>query len=140
MSKLTFLLVMLVGLLSTNALAGDHHGHDHEPSVEPAPHGGMMRDSLPYKSEIVLNNDHVKIYVYNKDLTAVSHDKLAPMVTGELAFPKETTKRKVDFKLAADAYEATIPGISKVHRYDLHVTLMIEKKPIIADFGVDNIH
>lgn len=117
-----------------------HEEHNHEAAVEVAPHGGVLRDARPYKSELVIQGELVKIYVYDKDVKPVAKEKLKSIIKGQLAFPKDKKKRDVVFKLSGDFYEARIPGIDKVHRYDLHVTLEIEGQPILADFGVDNIH
>ena len=51
--------IFSVFLLTAHAYAGGGHDHNHEPSVEPAPHGGMLRDALPYKVELVINNEHL---------------------------------------------------------------------------------
>lgn len=120
------------------SLAGD--GHNHESAVEPAPRGGILRDAPPYKSELVLDKDTARIFVYDKTLKLVPKDKLSSTVNGQLAFPKDKKKREVVFELKGDNYEAKLPGIDKVHRYDLHVTLQVEGKSIMADFGIDNIH
>jgi len=115
-------------------------GHNHEAAIEPAPHGGILRDSPPYKVELVLNNDNAKIYVYDKNLNPVPNSELGSTAVGALAFPKERKKREVIFKLSESAYEGEMPGISAVHRYDLHVDITIDGKKVIGDFGVDNIH
>ncbi len=133
----------IIALLSVFLIpfaAFSHDEHDHEPAPEPAPKGGILRNALPYKSELVLKNHLAKIYVYDKDVKPVELKKLKETIKGQLAFPKDKKKREVVFKLVGDAYEAKIPGIEKVHRYDLHVTLEVEGKPVLADFGVDNIH
>lgn len=137
-----FLTVYVISPRLVYAGGGHDHGHEHnhEAAVEPAPHGGVLRDSPPYKTELVLNNDQAKIYIYDKDLKIIPKDKLAPTAVGQLGFPKDRTKREVVFKLAEDHYEANIPGIGAVHRYDLHVTLTVSGKSILGDFGVDNIH
>lgn len=134
-------LVIATTLLTVSGASYAHdHDHDHEAAVEAAPHGGVLRNAPPYKSELVLNKDQAKIYVYDKDVKPVVQSKLKESITGQIAFPKDKKKREVIFKLVGDAYEAKIIGIDKVHRYDLHVTLNIEGKSILADFGVDNIH
>ncbi|MGE0616916.1 MAG: hypothetical protein AB7P04_14890 [Bacteriovoracia bacterium] len=118
--------------------AGEGHGHNHEAAVEPAPHGGILRDAPPYKSELLLKGEVAKIYVYDKGL------KLAPLKTetleAKIRFPKEKKDRTVIFKREADYFVAPLPGISKVHRYDLHVTLKEGPTSTLIDFGVDNIH
>lgn len=143
MKTILLLGVIVAAHLSTKlAYAGEghNHGHNHEAAVEAAPHGGILRDSPPYKCELVLNNDQAKVYIYDKDLTPVTSARLASSATAELGFPKERTKRKIKFTLKGDVYEATLTGISEVHRYDLHLSLVVDKNPIIGDFGVDNIH
>lgn len=134
---------MRIKLLCLMLLAGVVYageGHNHEAAIEPAPHGGILRDSSPYKVELVLNNDNAKVYVYDKNLNPIPNDKLAKTAVGALAFPKERNKREVIFKLSESAYEGEMPGISAVHRYDLHIDLTIDGKKIVGDFGVDNIH
>ena len=133
-----FLLAILIGQLAIVGFA--HDDHDHEAAVEAAPHGGILRNAPPYKSELVLNKDLAKIFVYDKDVKPVAKEKLKNTIKGTLAFPKDKQKREVVFKLTGDAYEAKLSGIDKVHRYDLHVTLEVDGKAILADFGVDNIH
>lgn len=134
-------MILALSLFSSLAQAGDDHNH--EASIEVAPRGGILRDALPYKAELLLSKDEVKIYIYEKtgkDLKLVSLDKLKKEIKARLAFPKDKKKREVIFVLKENAYMAKIPGIEKVHRYDLHVTLEVEGKPILADFGVDNIN
>jgi hypothetical protein len=113
-------------------------GHNHEAAVEPAPHGGILRDSPPYKTELVIEGESAKVYVYDKGL------KLAPLAAtelkGALKFPKERKDKPVTFRKAGDFFEARIPGIGKVHRFDLHVTLTEAGKKTVMDFGIDNIH
>lgn len=117
-----------------------HDEHNHEAAVEAAPHGGILRNAPPYKSELVLHKDAAKIYVYDKDVKPVPKALLKESIRGQIAFPKDKKKREVVFKHTGEAYEAQIAGIDKVHRYDLHVTLEINGQPVLADFGVDNIH
>lgn len=133
-------LSLTLALLSPAAQAGDGHGHNHEAAVEAAPHGGVLRDAAPFKAELVLNGDQAKLYVYDKDLKPAALDK--PSQTGHLKFPRQTKDKVVTFKKAAtgDYYEAKLDGISKVHRYDLHIDLELGDKKVLADFGVDNIH
>src|SRR5688572_921411 len=99
-----------------SVMAGDDHNH--EPAVEAAPHGGVLRNADPYKAEIVINGDNVKVYVYDKALKpqALKTNELK----GRVQFPKEE-KKPVVFAKKGDFFEATIKGISKVHRYDLHL-------------------
>lgn len=128
--------VILMSFVSILALAGD--GHNHESSVEPAPHGGILRDAAPYKTELVLKGDLAKIYVYQKDLkpAKVSSQELR----GEVRFPKQKKSKAVIFKATGESFDATIEGISKVHRYDLHIKMIEGGTETLFDFGVDNIH
>ena len=57
-----------------------------------------------------------------------------------VATEKEKKGKEIIFKKNGEIYEATLTGISKVHRYDLHVNIEIGTSKILADFGVDNIH
>lgn len=118
------------------AMAGDDHNH--EASVEAAPNGGTLRDALPYKVELVLKGDKATVYLYDSKLKQVKLDQ--ETATGRLGFPKDKKKKEVIFKKVGDVYEATLTGISKVHRYDLHIDIQAQGKKIMADFGVDNIH
>lgn len=122
-------------LISANAFA--HEGHVHEPSVEAPPHGGLLRDAAPFKSEIVLSGDSAKVYVYDNQLKPVKLDK--ETLKGEMQFPRDKKLKPVTFKRKGDYYEATLPGISKVHRFDLHVNLEAGGKRALADFGIDNV-
>ena len=122
------------------AFAGEGHDHNHEAAVEPAPRGGMLRDAPPYKVELLLEKDLVRVFIYDAELKPVAREKLAASALGQLRFPKEKSHRELPFTLGADSYEATAPGISAVHRYDLHVTFDVAGRKIIGDFGVDNIH
>jgi hypothetical protein len=70
-----------------------HEGHVHEPAVEAPPHGGLLRDAPPFKSELVLSGDKAKIYVYDKKLKSVKLDK--DTLTGELILPKNKDKKVV---------------------------------------------
>ena len=117
-----------------------HEDHNHEASVEAAPHGGVLRDATPYKSELVLNKDMAKIYIYEKDLKPVTKDRMKPTIQGELSFPKDKKPKEVTLNYKGDAYEGTLKGVSKVHRYDFHVTVTVDGKPVNVDFGVDNIN
>lgn len=136
-------LVLLATLALTTVFAAQsfaHDDHNHEAAVEAAPHGGLLRDAPPYKAELVLNKEDARVFVFDKDMKPVLKEKLSQKIQGTLAFPKDKKRRIIDFELKGDAYEAKITGIDKVHRYDLHVTLVIDKKSILADFGIDNIH
>jgi hypothetical protein len=115
-------------------MAGD--GHNHEAAVEAAPHGGTLRNAGEYKAEIVINGDTLKLYVYDKQLKPLKVEKAE--LTGDVQFPKEKSK-PITFKKAGDAFEATVKGISKVHRYDMHVNVEVSGKKAVADFGIDNI-
>jgi len=133
----------LLILALTAALAAPlwaHEEHNHEAAVEAAPHGGILRNAGLFKAELVLNKDNAKIYLYDKDMKAVDAKRLTPSAKGRLAFPKDKTKREVKFELKDGTYQAQLPGIGKVHRYDLHVDLSIDGKPVLGDFGIDNIH
>ncbi|MDZ4677165.1 MAG: hypothetical protein SGI74_06600 [Oligoflexia bacterium] len=130
------LIFTIACLISLNAHS--HEGHVHEPAVEAPPHGGLLRDALPFKSEVVLNGDIAKVYVYDKKLKPLKLDK--PTLKGELQFPKDKNPKPVTFKLEGDHYEAKLPGISKVYRFDLHVYLDVGGKKALADFGIDNIN
>lgn len=123
-------------LAATSGFAGD--GHNHEAAVEAAPHGGVLRDAPPFKVELVLNGDNAKIHVYDKALKPVKLDK--DTAKGHLRFPKEKNAKEVVFKRAGDVYEAKLAGVSKTHRYDLHVDVEVGTTKVVADFGVDNIH
>lgn len=128
-------LILISALMLAATLSFAHDGHNHEAAVEAAPHGGILRDAPPYKSEVVLNGDNVKLYVYDKALKPMEI-KLQEL-SGDVQFPRQKTK-PVTFKKSGEVFVATIPGIGKVHRYDMHVFLD-EKKTIKADFGIDNI-
>ena len=134
-------IIFLSLALTFTAHAADEHGHNHVAAVEPAPHGGVLRDAPPYKAELVLNKDEAKIYLYSK-----VGDKLEPAkldtqaLEGRIRFPKDKKEKVVTFTKKGDGFQAKIAGISKVHRYDLHVTLTEKDKKTVIDFGVDNIH
>lgn len=115
-------------------LAGDNHNH--EASVEPAPHGGTLRDVGDFKAEAVLKGDLVTIHIYDNKLKPLKLDK--ETLTGEIQFPKQDRK-KVTFKKTGETYQLSIDGISKIHRYDLHLDLEIKGKKARVDFGIDNI-
>lgn len=128
-----------VALALPSARAGDDHNH--EASVEPAPRGGVLRDAPPYKSELVLNGDEARIYVYSKVGEKLEPAQLgSTSMEGRLRFPRDKKERSVTFKRAGDAFVARIAGIDKKHRYDLHITLLEAGKRVVLDFGVDNIH
>lgn len=133
------LMTVLVSILATSAYAGDDHNH--EAAVEPAPHGGMLRDAPPYKAELVLDKDQAKVYIYEK-----KGEKLVPAqlpiteLKGDVRLPKEKKSRPITFKKNGDVFEGSIAGISKVHRFDLHMHFEEKGKKVVLDFGVDNIH
>lgn len=124
----------LVLSVPTLTMAGD--SHNHEAAVEAAPHGGSLRASGEYKAEIVINDDKLKLYIYDKKLKPKQLEKT--VLTGGVQFPKEKVK-PISFKKNGDFYESTIKGISKVHRYDLHVNIEADGKKTLIDFGLDNI-
>lgn len=134
--KALLVLLAVMSLGAQPAFGGDDHNH--EAAVEAAPHGGVLRDAAPYKVELVLKGDKATLYVYDAKLKPVKLDKETAL--GKLRFPKEKNQKEVVFKRAGDVYEATLAGISKVHRYDLHIDVEAQGKKVVADFGVDNIH
>lgn len=138
MKKLLSTLAIVSALTTgTNAYAGkEGHTHNHSNSVEPPPHGGTLRDALPYKAEAVISGDIVKVYIYDAKLKPLKPEK--PTMDGEIEMPKKKAK-EVKFKSKGDYYEATIAGIGKVHRYDLVVEFTMKGKKVLVDFGVDNI-
>ena len=113
-------------------------GHNHEPAVEPAPHGGILRDAAPYKAELVLNGDSAKIFIYDKNLKTASLK--SESMDAFIRLPKQKKETKILFKKEADFFKATLPGVSKTHRFDLHVYLTEAGKKTVLDFGIDNIH
>lgn len=140
---------LLSALLSVNLIGSD--GHNHEAAVEAAPQGGVLRDAPPFKSEVKIDGERVKLYIYDQKLKALKYDK--ETLNGDVQFPRQQTK-PVTFKKVAETkpitikdvgtiterYEAKIPGINKIHRYDMHVTLDVGGKTAKADFGIDNIN
>ncbi|HYX37749.1 MAG TPA: hypothetical protein VE954_32000 [Oligoflexus sp.] len=123
-------------LLGAAAPLMAHDGHNHEAATETAPHGGTLRNAGDYKAEIVINGDNLKLYIFDKQLKPMKLEKAE--LTGDVQFPKEKSK-PVTFKKAGEFYSATVKGISKVHRYDMHVNLEVAGKKVVADFGIDNI-
>lgn len=113
-----------------------HEGHVHEAALEAAPRGGTLRDAKPFKAELIMKGDVVQVYVYDKELTQLALDQ--EEAKAEVQFPRKKAK-PVTFKKKGEFYEAMIKGISKVHRYDLHLNLDIGGVKTIADFGIDNI-
>ncbi len=132
--KTIVFLFLLLAIAAPPSFA--HEGHVHEAALEAAPHGGILRDAPPYKTEAVLNGDTVRVYIYDKTLAPVLPQK--PQAKAEVTFPRQKSK-PVIFLKKDGFYEATIKGISKVHRYDLHIILEINKDKVVADFGIDNI-
>jgi hypothetical protein len=131
------ILVSLFALaLGSPAIADE--GHNHEAAVEPAPHGGILRDAPPYKAELVLEGAIAKVFVYGKDLKPATLE--TKELTGKLRFPKEKKDKVVKFERKGEFFEAKIVGIDKVHRFDLHVTLQEGAQKVVIDFGIDNIH
>ena len=67
--------VLLIAVLfsATPSLMA-HDAHNHEAAVESAPHGGTLRNAGDFKSEIVINGDVVKLYIYDKQLKPVKAD------------------------------------------------------------------
>ncbi len=133
MKILMFLVLTALGSVSGFA----HDGHVHEPAVEAPPHGGLLRDAEPFKSEVVLIGDTAKVYIYDKQLKPVKPDQ--DILKGDLQFPRDKKMKPVTFKRTGDHYEATLPGLGKVHRFDLHVNLEAGGKKGLADFGIDNV-
>ncbi len=132
--KIFWLSLSLMFCLSSAALA--HDGHSHEASAQIAPHGGNLRDAGEIKGELVIKGDSVKLYVYDKHLKPI---KLSAVeLSGDVQSPKEKSK-PITLKKNGDIYEATIKGISKVHRYDLHINIEHEGKKTLVDFGLDNV-
>jgi hypothetical protein len=130
------LIVAIIAGLALTPQIKAHEGHVHEAALEAAPHGGILRDAKPFKVEAVLNGDTVRLYVYDAGLKPVKLDKFE--AKAEVQFPRQKPRRVI-FTRKEGYYETTVPGISKVHRYDLHVTLDINGKKVVADFGIDNI-
>lgn len=127
--------IMILSLISLSGFA--HEGHVHEAAIEAPPHGGLLRDADPFKSEVVLNGDLVKLYIYDKNLKPVKLDK--DVLKGEFLFPRDKKPKPVEFKRKGEFYEAALNGIKKVHRFDLHVYLEAGGKKALADFGIDNV-
>lgn len=132
------LLLLVLSLVTAAPALYAHGDHKHEEAVEAPPHGGILRDATPFKSEIVVEGENVTLYLYDKDLKPVALD--APAFKGDVQFPRQKKAKPVTFKREGDVYKARIPGIGKVHRYDLHVTVEAGGKKALADFGIDNIH
>ena len=137
MKPFTYTLLFLILFVGIQQISFGHSGHNHEPAVEPAPHGGMLRNAPPFKSEVVLNKDTVKLYIYDENLKPVKLDK--KQLKGDVQFPRKE-KKPITFELKKDHYHTTIPGITKTHRFDMHVQLEAGDKKALADFGIDNLH
>ncbi|MBC7533691.1 MAG: hypothetical protein H7318_19160 [Oligoflexus sp.] len=132
--KTAILMTTLVLSFTTPVLASDDHNH--EAAVEAAPHGGTLRNAGDHKAEIVIEGDKLKLYVYDKALKPIKMEKAE--LKGNVQFPKEKSK-PIIFKKSGEFYEALVKGISKTHRYDMHVNLEIGSKKTLVDFGIDNI-
>lgn len=140
------LMAALLSFLYIDNMAKADDGHNHEAAVEAAPRGGMLRDVLPhFKSELVIEKELVKLFIYDTKLVLLTPDK--ETLKGRVQFPREKKPRAVVFKIVKPSkptdptyYETKIAKIDKVHRFDLHVTLELGDKKGMADFGVDNIH
>ena len=148
-------LVLLVVLVLSSPLIADE-GHNHEAAVEAAPQGGTLRDAPPFKAEITIEGETVKLTVYDQKLKVVKYD--AESLTGDIRYPRgfEPKEQKLVFKkvkldkpitikdvgVITERYEGTVKGISKpgLHRYDLHINLAVGGKKAMADFGIDNIN
>jgi len=133
MKKMVFAAALAIGF---SAHGFGHEGHSHEASAVAAPHGGSLRDAGELKGEVVITGDTIKLYVYDKHLKPLVLDKKE--LTGEVQFPKEK-KKPITLKKNGDVYEATVKGISKTHRYDLHINVDNAGKTTLVDFGLDNI-
>ncbi len=133
---LNILVAAFVLMAGANLYAKRGHTHNHSNSVEPAPHGGTLRDALPYKAEAVISGDIVKVYIYDAKLKPLKPQK--PTMDAEIELPKKKAK-EITFKSKGSYYEAKIPGINKAHRYDLVVEFSMNGKLVLVDFGVDNI-
>lgn len=137
LSSGALIIAMAAAATASAPLAHSHEGHVHEAAVETAPHGGMLRNADPFKSELLVKGDSVKLFIYDKQLKPVKPTE--PTLKGDLQFPREKKFTSVTFTRKGDHYVATVPGISKKHRFDLHVHLVANGKKALADFGVDNI-
>ena len=126
----------LIFALSPIAVASE--GHNHEAAVEAAPHGGTLRDAAPYKAELVLNGDDAKIYIYDKSLKPA--ELKSQSMEAKVRLPQQKKDTKVTFKREGDSFNAKLAGVSKAHRFDLHVYLTEGEKKTVLDFGIDNIH
>lgn len=131
-----FLLVFyMCAVLLLVAVSGAHT------IVEPvAPHGGLLKRAPPYRAEIVVFKDFVKIYLYDKNLKALDPKVIKSTANADLRVPNVSPDQRVTFKFVNDALEARIPGVSDFHRIDLHVDLNIQGKDLMGDFAVDNLH
>lgn len=134
--KLVLMLASLAIPLSLSSPGLAHDGHSHEASAVAAPHGGSLRDAGELKGEVVITGDTIKLYIYDKHLKPITIDKNE--LTGEVQFPKEK-KKPIVLKKNGEVFEVTIKGISKLHRYDLHINVENAGKKTLVDFGLDNI-
>src|SRR3989338_6407701 len=141
------LLLSLMGLTCFANLSMASDGHNHEAAVEAATLGGTLRDSPPFKSEIIIKDDTVKLYVYDQKLKVLKLDK--DTLKGDVQFPRADKPTPIVFKKVkeekpkeiknvgtiTERYETKVAGIDKTHRYDMHVELEVGGKKAKADFG-----
>ncbi len=133
--RLVLSLVAWVSIPSFST-AWAHDGHIHEPAIEAPPHGGLLRDAGPFKSEVVMQGDLAKLYVYDQKLQPISQGPA--QLKADFQLPKERKGKPITFVRKETHYEATLPGVSRAHRFDMHVYLEFNGKKGTADFGVDN--
>jgi hypothetical protein len=140
--KYLFTVIAAMGLSFASSVyaSGGHHDHNHEAAVETAPNGGTLRNAGSYKGELVLEGNLVKIFIYGEDVKPIAKSLMKDSIKGGVEFPTDKKMRPVEFKWKDDHYQASIAGINKVHRYDMHVKAIVNNKEITIDFGVDNIH
>ena len=147
-----FLILSLITLTGFVQFSLGDDSHNHEAAVEAAPLGGTLRDAPPFKSEILIKNDVVKLYIYDQKLKVLKLDK--ETLRGDVQFPRVDKPTPIIFKKVkeetpkviknvgtiTERYETKISGIDKTHRYDMHVVLEVGDKKAKADFGIDNIN
>ncbi len=131
--KKVFLTAMLSFTIPSSLLA--HDGHSHEASAQTAPHGGNLRDAGEVRGEVVIKGDEITLYVYDKHMKPITLEK--GELAGVVQFPKEKSKPIV-LKKKGEVFVTTVKGISKVHRYDLHIDVEHQGKKTVVDFGLDN--
>ena len=133
MNRQSYLLpLLLLGSITAHA----HGGHVHEPALEAPPHGGLLRDAGVFKSEVVMKGDLAKVYVYDRSLKPLTQGP--SQLKADFQLPKQKKSKPVVFQKKDDHYEAVLPGVSRAHRFDMHVYIELEGKKGTADFGVDN--